>query len=390
MRVLVTGSSGLIGSEAVTFFDRMGFEVTGVDNNMRADFFGAQGDTTWNRQRLEATCSRFTHVGLDIRERRDVLELFGSRQFDLVIHAAAQPSHDLAASRPFDDFDVNAGGTLNLLEACRRRAPDAVFIFMSTNKVYGDGPNRISLRETQTRWDYDDRRYRQGIPEDFPVDQCLHSLFGASKLAADVLTQEYGKYFGLKTGVFRGGCLTGPQHAGVELHGFLNYLALQAMREEEYTIFGYQGKQVRDQIHSYDVINAFWHFVQRPRPGEVYNLGGGPANAASLLECVELIAEQTGRRPRLRYQDKHRVGDHICYYSDLRKLREHFPDWRLSYTLPEIVAEMVAGLHDRQEIESRVKHFRIRADGSVKDLLAKAGTRSTMVAPGGTASCKSA
>ena len=347
MRVLVTGSSGLIGSEAVVFFDRLGFDVTGIDNNMRADFFGPKGDTTWNRQRLEATCRRFTHRTIDIRDRAAVDELMRAGRFELVIHAAAQPSHDLAAKRPFDDFDVNATGTLNLLESTRRHTPDAVFIHMSTNKVYGDGPNFIRLKELETRWDYNDPRYEHGIPEEFPIDRCLHSLFGASKLAGDVLAQEYGKYFGLKTGIFRGGCLTGPAHSGVELHGFLSYLVDVSLREAPYTIYGYKGKQVRDQIHSYDVINAFWHFAQNPRPGEVYNLGGGKENAASLLECVEMIHRASGRKPRLSYSDTNRVGDHICYYSDLRKVRSHYPAWEKKYGLEQIVDEMVHAVRDQ-------------------------------------------
>jgi CDP-paratose 2-epimerase len=348
MKVLVTGSSGLIGSEAVMFFDQMGFAVTGVDNNMRADFFGPKGDTSWNRSRLESACRHFTHRTLDIRDRIAVDELLKSAAFDLIIHAAAQPSHDLAAKRPFDDFDVNAVGTLNLLEATRRHRPEAVFIHMSTNKVYGDGPNFIKLKELETRWDYDDPRYAEGIPEDFSIDRCLHSLFGASKVAGDVLAQEYGRYFGLKTGIFRGGCLTGPQHSGVELHGFLNYLVDVALREAPYTVFGYKGKQVRDQIHSYDVINAFWHFAQNPRPGEVYNLGGGKENAASLIECVEMIHQASGKRPRLSYNETNRVGDHICYYSDLRKLRAHFPGWKKQYGLSQIVEEMVKAVSDQK------------------------------------------
>ena len=347
MHVLVTGSSGLIGSEAVAFFDRMEFAVTGVDNNMRADFFGPKGDTSWNRKRLESTCRRFTHRTLDIRDRVAVDGLLKSEKFDVIIHAAAQPSHDLAAKRPFDDFDVNAVGTLNLLEATRRHCPEAVFIHMSTNKVYGDGPNFIKLKEQETRWDYDDPRYAEGIPEDFSIDRCLHSLFGASKVAGDVLAQEYGRYFGLKTGVFRGGCLTGPQHSGVELHGFLNYLVDVALKEGPYTIFGYKGKQVRDQIHSYDVINAFWHFAQNPRPGEVYNLGGGKENAASLIECVEMIHKVSGKRPRLSYNETARVGDHICYYSDLRKLKAHYPGWKKKYDLPRIIEEMVKACASR-------------------------------------------
>lgn len=341
MDVVVTGSSGLIGSEAVRFFDGLGFRVLGVDNNMRADFFGPQGDTTPTRQFLERTCSHFSHRSIDIRDREAVEALFRERRFGLVVHCAAQPSHDLAAQRPFDDFDVNAGGTLNLLENCRRLSPEAVFIHVSTNKVYGDGPNRIRLRELETRWDYDDPRYANGIDEGFPVDQCLHSLFGASKLAGDVLAQEYGRYFGLKTGIFRGGCLTGPQHAGVELHGFLNYLVRVALREDPYTVHGYKGKQVRDQIHAHDVVSSFWCFAQDPRPGEVYNLGGGRENAASLLECVEAIAVKTGKRPRLTFSEKNRVGDHICYYSDMAKFRSHYPEWSLTYSLDRILDQLI-------------------------------------------------
>jgi CDP-paratose 2-epimerase len=319
----------------------------GIDNNMRADFFGARGDTIWNRQRLEAACRRFTHRTIDIRDREAVDELLNSQKFDVIVHAAAQPSHDLAAQRPFDDFDVNAVGTLNLLEATRRHNSEAVFIQMSTNKVYGDGPNRIVLKETERRFDFDDPQFAHGIPESFPIDQCLHSLFGASKVAGDILAQEYGRYFGLKTGVFRGGCLTGPRHSGVELHGFLSYLVDVTLREGTYTIFGYKGKQVRDQIHSYDVINAFWHFAQNPRPGEVYNLGGGKENAASLLECVELIARASGKRPNLVYQEANRVGDHICYYSDLRKFERHYPGWKKKYSLEQIVEEMVGAAADQ-------------------------------------------
>lgn len=348
MRVLVTGSSGLIGSEAVIFFDKMGFDVTGVDNNMRAFFFGPKGDTTWNRQRLESSCKKFKHVELDIRNREDVLALFQKLKPELIIHAAAQPSHDLAAAKPFEDFEVNATGTLNLLEATRRHTPESPFIHVSTNKVYGDGPNFIKLKELETRYDYDDARYEHGIAEDFSIDQCKHSLFGASKCAGDILAQEYGKYDGinLKTGIFRGGCLTGPSHSGVELHGFLNYLVLVALKEGPYTIFGYKGKQVRDQIHSFDVINAFWHFAQNPRPGEVYNLGGCKPNAASLMECVSMIDERTGKKPKLTYSETNRVGDHICYYSDMRKFFAHYPSYKMKYSLPMIVDEMVKVVTD--------------------------------------------
>lgn len=348
MQVLVTGSSGLIGSEAVTFFAEKGASVLGVDNNMRADFFGEKGDTSWNRQRLEENCKGFRHQSIDIRDRQAILDLFEREKFELIVHAAAQPSHDLAAKRPFDDFDVNAVGTLNLLEACRRSTPEAVFIHMSTNKVYGDGPNHVPLVELETRYDYADKKDEHGIAEDFSVDHCLHSLFGASKLAGDVMAQEYGRYFGMKTGVFRGGCLTGPQHSGVELHGFLNYLVYAAVHEKPYTIFGYKGKQVRDQIHSWDVINAFWHFYNNPRPGEVYNLGGGKQNAASLLECVDMIERASGKKPQLTYSDTNRIGDHICYYSDLRKIREHYPEWDLTYSLDAIVEEIVAAVSEQK------------------------------------------
>ena len=351
MRVLVTGSSGLIGSEAVTFFDDMGFEIHGIDNNMRKDFFGEKGDTTWNRQRLESQCQNFTHHTLDIRDRNDVEAMFKKLQPELIIHAAAQPSHDLAASRPYDDFDVNATGTLNLLESCRKYTQESPFIHVSTNKVYGDGPNYIDMEELETRYDYTDPKYKNGIPETFSIDNCKHSLFGASKCAGDILAQEYGKYDGieLKTGIFRGGCLTGPQHSGVELHGFLNYLVYVALNEGNYTIFGYKGKQVRDQIHCHDVINAFWNFAQDPKPGEVYNLGGGKGNAASLLECVDMIAEASGgKKPNLTYSDENRIGDHICYYSDLTKLKEHFPNWDLTYSLDQIVEQMVESVSNMQ------------------------------------------
>lgn len=343
MNVLVTGSSGLIGSEAVTFFDRMGFRVVGVDNNMRADFFGPKGDTTPTLHRLTDECGRFTHVELDIRDRAGVDRLFKREGIDLVIHAAAQPSHDLAAKRVFDDFEVNALGTLNLLEACRVRRPDAVFIHVSTNKVYGDAPNFLPIAEFPTRFDYCHPALAHGIDESLTIDRSTHSLFGVSKASGDLLAQEYGRYFGLRTGVFRGGCLTGPQHAGVELHGFLSYLVKCSLEERPYTVFGYKGKQVRDQIHCFDVVSAFWAFAQAPRAGEVYNLGGGRHNAASVIECVEAIAGATGRRPKLSYSPTNRVGDHICYYTNMNKFRTHFPGWQQRYSLQAIIAEMVKG-----------------------------------------------
>lgn len=347
MRVLVTGSAGLIGSEAAQFFDRMGFKVDGVDNNMRGDFFGPNGDVTWNRQRLEASCSNYTHHDLDLRDRAGVDALVERLSPDMILHMAGQPSHDLAASRPFDDFDVNAGATLALLEATRRHVPDAIFIHISTNKVYGDNPNRIPLVETDTRYDFDPTAEvigltREGITEDLSIDHCTHSLFGVSKVASDVMVQEYGRYFGMSTVTFRGGCLTGPHHSGAELHGFLSYLVAQALAQGDYTMIGYKGKQVRDQIHSHDVVTAMWAYAQDPRPGEAYNLGGGRGNAASNLECVELIAAASGgKRPRLSFRDEPRVGDHIVYYTDMSKFRSHYPGWTQEYSLEAIVDEMV-------------------------------------------------
>ena len=295
-RLLVTGSSGLIGSEVVDFFCRLGWEVHGVDNNMRADFFGPGGDTRWNQKRLQSLHAGFHHHELDIRNRAEVLGCLEAARPKLIVHTAAQPSHDLAASRPFDDFDVNAVGTLNLLEAARRHAPDAVFVHMSTNKVYGDRPNSIQLKELATRWDYDDAAYAGGIAETFPIDQSKHSIFGASKVAADVMVQEYGRYFGVKTCCLRGGCLTGPNHSGVELHGFLSFLVKCNVEGRTYKVFGYKGKQVRDNIHSLDVARFIHAFSEQPRCGEVYNIGGGRANSVSILEAFDRIAALSGRK----------------------------------------------------------------------------------------------
>lgn len=340
---LVTGAGGLIGSESVRHFSARDFRVVGIDNNMRAYFFGPEGSTETTVSSLERDCPHFTHIRADIRNEAEVTALFRQHQFDLVIHTAAQPSHDWAAREPMTDFTVNANGTLVLLEALRLHAPDAVFIFTSTNKVYGDNPNRLPMVELETRWEIEPgHAFVEGIDESMSTDQCLHSLFGVSKLAADVMVQEYGRYFGLKTGVFRGGCLTGPGHKGVELHGFLSYLVKAVVSERPYRIFGYGGKQVRDNIHSEDLINAFYNFYLNPRPGEVYNMGGGRYSNCSLQEAVQLIERMTGQRAITEYQEAPRRGDHIWYISNLHKFQNHYPAWKpkksLETTLDEILA----------------------------------------------------
>lgn len=337
MHILVTGSSGLIGSEAVTYFDRKGHHVIGVDNNMRRVFFGQQGDTTWNLKHLKGITKNFFHQDIDIRDRERIFKLFKESSFDLIIHCAAQPSHDKAAEIPVIDFEVNAMGTINLLEATRQYCADAVFILMSTNKVYGDAPNERSLKELPTRYDYARPEDFEGINENCRLDQSLHSIFGASKVAADIMAQEYGRYYGLKVGVFRGGCMTGPNHSGVELHGFLSYLVKVALTGQTYIIYGYKGKQVRDNILSYDVIRAIEEFTANPRPGEVYNIGGGRKNSISVLEAINLVEELTGTEIRRIYRDPPRKGDHICYISDLRKLRTHYPNWKIKNDLKTII-----------------------------------------------------
>ncbi|MEP7292833.1 MAG: NAD-dependent epimerase/dehydratase family protein [Chloroflexota bacterium] len=346
-KLIVTGSNGLIGSEVVAYFDARGWQVFGIDNNMRADFFGEKGDTRWNQQRLLANSQHFTHFELDIRDRAGVMALIEQIKPDMIVHTAAQPSHDLAASRPFDDFDVNAGGTLNLLEATRRSVPEAVFAHMSTNKVYGDRPNLIPLAELETRWDYADPAYADGIDESFPIDQSKHSLFGASKVAGDILVQEYGRYFGIRTCCLRGGCLTGPNHSGVELHGFLSYLIRCNIEDREYSIYGYQGKQVRDNIHAYDVARAIELFYEHPQPGMVFNLGGGRGNSISILEAFDRVAQLTGIPMKHRYVDEARAGDHICYISNLDHMRKSLPGWDITKTLDDIFEEIVASWHER-------------------------------------------
>jgi CDP-paratose 2-epimerase len=347
VRILITGSSGLIGSEAVRHFDQEGHNVFGLDNNMRQEFFGPGGDTTCNLRRLRKVTRAFEHLDVDIRDRPRVFDVFKAHRFDLIIHCAAQPSHDLATTIPLVDFDVNAVGTVNLLEATRLHCPDAVFIHMSTNKVYGEAPNELPLVELNTRYEYARPEDHHGISEDSRIDRSLHSLFGASKAAADLMAQEYGRYYGLRVGIFRAGCVTGPAHAGVELHGFLSYLVKVAMRGGSYTIYGYLGKQVRDQIHSMDVVSAFDAFARDPRPGEPYNLGGGRANSASVRESITLVEEISGRRLRSNYVERNRRGDHVCYISDLRKLTAHYPHWKITRPLHHILEEMVEAERSR-------------------------------------------
>lgn len=350
-KLLVTGSSGLIGSEVSTYFAQRGWDVHGADNNMRAQFFGEEGDTRWNQRRLEATLERFTHHELDIRDRAAVLEAFAALRPAAIVHTAAQPSHDKAAQIPFDDFDTNAVGTLNLLEATRRHAPEAPFVHMSTNKVYGDRPNQLPLEELETRWEYAREEDFPGIAEDFPIDQSKHSLFGASKVAADIMVQEYGRYFGLQTCCLRGGCLTGPSHSGVQLHGFLSYLIKCNLIGRKYTVFGYEGKQVRDNIHALDVARFIERFLGAPRSGEVYNLGGGRANSCSILEAFALAEQVSGQPMVYDYDDEHRSGDHICYISDLSKMKAHYPGWDITKSLRDIFEETVCSWSTRLELE---------------------------------------
>lgn len=340
-RILVTGSNGLIGSEMVSHFYKAGWEVHGVDNNMRASFFGPQGDTRWNQRRLQSEYPEYTHHELDIRDRTGVHRLFQEIKPAAVIHTAAQPSHDLAATRVFDDFDVNANGTLAILEAMRHVTPESPLVHLSTNKVYGDAPNNIPMVELETRWDYADAKYAGGIPETFTIDQSKHSLFGASKVAGDILVQEYGRYFGLPTCALRGGCLTGPAHSAVELHGFLGYLVKVNVTGGHYNVFGYKGKQVRDNIHSFDVARFAEEFIAAPRVAEVYNLGGGRENSVSILEAFARVEALTGKPMNWTYVEKNREGDHICYISDLSKMKAHYPKWSITKSLDDIFRELV-------------------------------------------------
>lgn len=347
-KLLVTGSSGLIGSEVCTFFSNQGWEIHGIDNNQRAIFFGESGDTRWSQQRLERTLKYFTHHEVDIRNRDLIIETISSIKPDAIVHAAAQPSHDKATLIPFEDFDTNAVGTFNLLEATRRVSTNIAFVHLSTNKVYGDRPNQIKMKELETRWDYDDDAFLHGIPEDLSIDQSMHSLFGASKVSADIAVQEYGRYFNMPTVCLRGGCLTGPNHSGVELHGFLSYLIKCNLEQREYEIHGYKGKQVRDNIHALDVARFIYEFIQNPKSGAVYNIGGGKENTCSILEAFSLIENISQIPMKHSYSEVHRIGDHICYYSDLRKMKKDYPNWAITKGLPTTFQEIYASWMHRK------------------------------------------
>ena len=341
--IVVTGSCGLIGSETVSFFAEKGFDIVGIDNNMRQSFFGADGSILWNKKRLQNLHKNYRHYEVDIRDERKIDSIFKKYGKDivLIVHAAAQPSHDWAAKEPAVDFSVNATGTIVLLEALRRFSPQAVFIFTSTNKVYGDTPNCLPLIEKEKRFEMPGgHKYYKGIDESMSIDNCLHSVFGASKVAADIMTQEYGKYFHLKTGIFRGGCLTGPAHSGAELHGFLAYLVKCALTGRKYKIFGYKGKQVRDNIHSFDLVNAFYNFFQNPRCGEAYNIGGGRFANVSILEAIEICEKLTGKKFDREYIDTNRIGDHIWWISDVSKFKTHYPDWQYKYGIEETMKQI--------------------------------------------------
>ncbi len=353
--VIVTGSSGLIGSETARFFHDQGFTVVGIDNNLREYFFGAEASTAWNAIRLRRVLKNFTHRELDVRDQESVFRLIQKYGNDiaLVVHAAAQPSHDWSAREPITDFSVNATGTLVMLEATRRFCPDAVFIFTSTNKVYGDASNSLPLIELETRWELDPSHIyaEHGIDESLTIDQSKHTIFGAGKISADVMTQEYGRYFGLKTGVFRGGCLTGPTHSGAELHGFMAYLVKCAVTGRPYIIHGYKGKQVRDNIHAFDLVNAFWHFFQSPGSGAVYNIGGSRHSNCSILEAINYIAELSGHRLNYRLSEQARPGDHIWWISDVRRFQREFPTWTYRYDLKSIISEMIEAVKDKPTVE---------------------------------------
>lgn len=354
--VLITGSGGLVGSEAVMHFHELGFTVIGIDNDMRSFFFGKEASTRWIVEMLQNKCPNYIHYEEDIRNNDVMKQIFLRYQKDieLIIHTAAQPSHDWAAKDPFTDFTINANGTLNLLENVRKYTPDAIFIFTSTNKVYGDTPNYLPLVEYEMRWEIEEgHEYINGIPETMSIDQSKHSLFGASKVAADILVQEYGRYFGIKSGVFRGGCLTGPNHSGAMLHGFLAYLMKCVITGQSYTVFGYKGKQVRDNIHSYDLINAFYHFYQSPRIAEVYNIGGGRYSNCSMMEAIKLSEKIAGKKLNWNYSDTNRIGDHIWWIGDIQKFKSHYPGWKINYNIEDILQEIHETNKERWEYLAR-------------------------------------
>jgi CDP-paratose 2-epimerase len=346
MKILITGAGGLIGSEAVEYYCSQGHQIYGIENNQRQVFFGEKGSTSFRLNQLQIQNPIFKNFNVDIRDKNSILDLFKQIKFDVVIHTAAQPSHDRAADIPFDDFETNANGTLHLLEAVRQTNKDCVFIHMSTNKVYGDKPNTLDLTELETRFDYSDLKYKSGINENFSIDQSKHSIFGASKVAADIMVQEYGRYFSIPTMCLRGGCLTGENHSGVELHGFLNYLVKCNVQGIKYNIFGYKGKQVRDNIHSSDVIQFMDLFIANPRIAEVYNIGGGYENSCSILEAFDLTEQITGKKMIYEYVDENRIGDHICYYSDLTKMKEHYPKFGITKNLSYIIENINKKLNE--------------------------------------------
>jgi CDP-paratose 2-epimerase len=350
--VVITGSAGLIGAETARFFHEKGLHVVGIDNDMRRYFFGDQASTLWARANLERSLPRYTHSDLDIRNAEGISALFAhyGPSIEAVIHTAAQPSHDWAAKEPTVDFSVNANGTLTMLEASRRHCPDAVFIHCSTNKVYGDTPNHLPLSERETRWELDPSHpwAKDGIDETMSIDQSTHSLFGVSKAAGDLLVQEYGRYFGMKTASFRGGCLTGPGHSGAELHGFLSWLVKCAIENRPYTVFGYKAKQVRDNIHSFDLVNAFWHFFRAPRQAAVYNIGGSRHSNCSMLEAIALCEELVGRPMAWSYSDRNRIGDHIWWISDVGRFRADFPEWDFTYDIRRIMGEIFDAVSSRR------------------------------------------
>ena len=349
--LLVTGSAGLIGSEAIRFFAPFFDKVVGIDNNQREHFFGKDASVAWNIQALSEQHSNYIHESIDIRDITGLQHIYQTyaSSIKLIIHAAAQPSHDWAIKEPFTDFSINATGTMNMLELSRKYCPEAVFIFTSTNKVYGDMPNYLPLKEEETRWELDSQHpfFKAGINETMSIDQSKHSLFGASKLAADIMVQEYGKYFGMKTAVFRGGCLTGPNHSGTKLHGFLSYLAKCALTGETYTVYGYKGKQVRDNIHSYDLIQAFWYFYKNPKEGEVYNIGGGRFANCSIIEAINLCEKISGKKIKSIYSPDNRNGDHIWYITDASKFELHYPGWKRTHDLSTTIQEILDAVQSR-------------------------------------------